>query len=449
MADTRALLDRIAAFRQRLEETPQLQMAVTMPVLTVNPEPVNEGPPKLTARAQRLLLTARDLVQRQRQLGSDTGLEQTNDTLARFHRGTVGLTESAMRLAQQFPMAVESQLHACDGFEFLLQVIEQRIRSLNDALAIRQREEHRRERLIAIYSSLRAGRTMVLNPLVELANEIMDESRGGDRLRFGCPLEAAGADQNVMRFVATHALNTAQVIARLLPHDYEWAAKPILPVIAALVMDIGLLNVPSSTLFSKQVFTVSDRRVIEAHSRESAAIVRTLLPDSGPLADIVQAHHERPDGTGYPNGLRGDAIPTLARFLHVADIYAALVTARPHRPAMDSRAALTEVLVMAEQGRIDRDFAEYLLNLSFHPVGTVVELVDGRLGVVAANHGRRVDLRATSRPVVAVLSDADGSVKPRPEFVDLAATDRGGILRSIPKAEYTAKLSEWYPDLCV
>jgi len=45
--------------------------------------------------------------------------------------------------------------------------------------------------------------------------------------------------------------------------------------------------------------------------------------------------------------------------------------------------------------------------------------------------------------------DSDGSVRQRPEFLDLAAADRGGILRSIPKSESRTKLSEWYPELCV
>lgn len=48
---------------------------------------------------------------------------------------------------------------------------------------------------------------------------------------------------------------------------------------------------------------------------------------------------------------------------------------------------------MAEQGQLDRDFAEYLLNLSYYPVNTVVELTDGRVGVVVANHANRLDPR--------------------------------------------------------
>ena len=116
---------------------------------------------------------------------------------------------------------------------------------------------------------------------------------------------------------------------------------------------------------------------------------------AGPLAAAVATHHERADGTGYPNGLTGADLPALGRLLRVADVYAALNEDRPHRPALDPRAALTEVLLMAEQGQVDRDFAEYLLHLAFYPVGTLVELTDGRTGVVAANHPNRLDPRAS------------------------------------------------------
>lgn len=440
MADTRALLDRITAFRQRLETPVGPKAVVTAP----EPAPAQAPAPKLTARAERLLTLARELIANQKQLAA--GLDVT---LAAYHRATVGLTESAMRLAQQLPAEVEAQLVACEGLEHLLKVIRQRNDSLQQAAKLRATDTRRLERLASLLTLLRTGRPGTLNPYVDLANEILDESRAGSRLRLLEPLDAAGHEQSVVRYVAAHGLNVAAIIARLLPHDFEWAAKPILPVLAALVMDVGLMGVSPGTLFKHDALTVPERRAIEGHPREGSDLIRKSLPDGGPLADIVLAHHEKPDGTGYPLGRTGDHIETLARFLSVADTYAALVTARPHRAALDTRAALGEVLVLAEQGKLDRDFAEYCLNLSFHPVGTVVELVDGRLAVVAANHGRRADTRTGTRPVVAVLTDPDGSVRPRPEFLDLASADRGGILRSIPKSESRSRLAEWYPELCV
>jgi hypothetical protein len=161
----------------------------------------------------------------------------------------------------------------------------------------------------------------------------------------------------------------------------------------------------------------------------------------------VIAHHERADGTGYPLGLKGSTAPSLARLIAAADAYAALCAPRPYRPAADTRAALTEVLLMAERGALDADFAEYLVHLSFYPVGTVVELTDGRIGVVAANHPNRMDPRVPGRPVVAVLADSAGELLPRPEHLDLSASDRGGILRGVPAGRTRQVLGHRYPDL--
>jgi hypothetical protein len=128
-------------------------------------------------------------------------------------------------------------------------------------------------------------------------------------------------------------------------------------------------------------------------------------------------------------------------------VYAACCAPRPYRPAGDTRAALTDVLLAAEGGQLDKDFAEYLVTLAFYPVGAVVELTDGRVGVVAANHPDRLDPRAPGRPVIAVLADADGQLLPRPEHVDLSASARGGILRTLPAARRRDILGARYPDL--
>ncbi len=102
---------------------------------------------------------------------------------------------------------------------------------------------------------------------------------------------------------------------------------------------------------------------------------------------------------------------------------------------------------MAEHGLLDRDYAAHLVRLSFYPVGTVVELTDGRVGVVVANHPNPDDPRAPGRPVVAVLASVDGALLPHPEHVDLATADRGGILRAVPADRRRELLGHRYPDL--
>jgi HD-GYP domain-containing protein (c-di-GMP phosphodiesterase class II) len=250
-----------------------------------------------------------------------------------------------------------------------------------------------------------------------------------------------------MRYLASHAVNVAQVTARLVPFNSEWASRPLLAVVGALLIDCGMTAIPIETLARTGGLPQEERRQIEAHAQVGAELILRCFPEIAPLAGAVSSHHERNDGTGYPAGLQGTTIPSLARLFAVADVYAALNENRPFRPARDSRAALTEVLLLAEHGLLDRDAASILVRLSFYPVGSVVELTDGRVGVVVANHPNAADPRTPGRPVVAVLSNPDDTLLPHPEHIDLATADRGGILRSLSAERRRKLLGARYPDL--
>jgi hypothetical protein len=171
-----------------------------------------------------------------------------------------------------------------------------------------------------------------------------------------------------------------------------------------------------------------------------------LLPTGSWLARATAGHHERLDGTGYPAGLRDSQIEPLTRLLAVCDIYAAMCCPRPHRPALETRTALTDTLLLAEQGALDRFQAERLLVLSFYPVGTVVELADGATGVVVATHQDRRDLNALARPVVALLTTSQGQLLPAPRYLDLAECEGRSIVRSLPLAERRELLGRRYPE---
>ncbi len=451
MSDTHKLMERISAFRTRLEEMPRIlpleSSRSVAAAASIRDDRISE-PSQLTGRAYRLLSEAKQLVDQQKAITSDSLMiaSPESDPLARYHKGTISLTDSAIRLAQTFPTSAEAQLRLCDGFEHLLQVIRHRLGILEHALGTRRTDRSRIEHLANLLVRMHERKPVSSSDFLDLADVLIDDARQGQRLRFlSASLEADGLPY----VVAAHAITVGHVLARLVPHDFEWAMKPSLPIVAALVMDVGMLDVPMEVLSKSEPLSVEERRLIERHPHQSAECVRTMMPDTGPLADLIAMHHERLDGSGYGQGLKAEEIPTLPRLLAVADVYAARQTDRPDRPALDSRSALTETLLEAEAGRLDRDYAEYLLNLSFHPLGTVVELTDGRLAVVAATHNSRTNLRASLRPVVAVLANARGEFLPRPEFVDLAASEVGSIVRSVPRSERQEKLGAWYPDLCV
>jgi HD-GYP domain-containing protein (c-di-GMP phosphodiesterase class II) len=97
----------------------------------------------------------------------------------------------------------------------------------------------------------------------------------------------------------------------------------------AFLHDVGKVAVPDAVLLKPGRLTASERAVMQQHTVIGDRLCSglRLLEDVRP---IVRHHHDHPDGTGYPDGLAGDAIPLLARILSVVDVYDALTTERPY-----------------------------------------------------------------------------------------------------------------------
>jgi len=112
--------------------------------------------------------------------------------------------------------------------------------------------------------------------------------------------------------------------------------------VAGLLHDVGKVYVPSEILSKPGKLTNLELGLAKAHAEASYNIVRSIK-FSGPIAHIVWQHHERIDGSGYPQGLVGDQIMLEARILAVADVVEAMVSHRPYRPALGLDKALDEI----------------------------------------------------------------------------------------------------------
>jgi putative two-component system response regulator len=107
-----------------------------------------------------------------------------------------------------------------------------------------------------------------------------------------------------------------------------------------LVHDIGKLSVPESILLKPGPLTPEERKIMEQHTVIGERICAPLRSFRHVLP-IIRHHHEKQDGSGYPDGLKGEQVPLTARILQVTDIYDALTTDRPYRKALSSENALS------------------------------------------------------------------------------------------------------------
>lgn len=121
--------------------------------------------------------------------------------------------------------------------------------------------------------------------------------------------------------------------------------------------DIGKVSIPDSILFKRGLLTEQEWQVMRQHTVRGEEICRPMK-SLAPVLPIIRSHHERWDGSGYPDGLQREEIPLLARILQVADIYDALTTARPYKPAFSHSHAMQIMLEEARRGWRDAQLVE-------------------------------------------------------------------------------------------
>jgi HD-GYP domain-containing protein (c-di-GMP phosphodiesterase class II) len=111
---------------------------------------------------------------------------------------------------------------------------------------------------------------------------------------------------------------------------------------AALLHDIGKFIFPDSILFADRKLTEEEWQTVKLHPEQGAQLVRRI-EGYGPVAEIVNHHHERYEGGGYPTGIAGDAIPIGSRIIAAADTYDVMTSRDSYRRPVSSEAALAEL----------------------------------------------------------------------------------------------------------
>ena len=226
-----------------------------------------------------------------------------------------------------------------------------------------------------------------------------------------------------------HATNTA-VLAIALGEKLGLSKVELSDLgLAAVFHDVGIRGCAPEVIAKQGLLNTRERSLVEQHP---IASVEHLLTErhfnKSVLSRIVVAfeHHRHFDGGGYPRGTRTPDL--FARIVAIGDVYDALTTQRPWRPAFLPDEALA--MMMRESGKqFDPVLLKVFVNtVGLYPVGTLVRLDTGELGVVVYSGG---DAERVSRPVVALLG-ADGKTR---ATVDLAEKSDAGYRRSIVHSE--------------
>lgn len=130
----------------------------------------------------------------------------------------------------------------------------------------------------------------------------------------------------------------------------------------AYLHDLGKLAIPDAILHKPGMLTDDERRVIQRHTTVGYDMLQDLHFLPAETLDLVRYHHERWDGTGYPNGLRQQDIPSTARVFSIVDVYDALTSARPYKSAWTRERALSEIRLQGGR-QFDPQFVETFVNM--------------------------------------------------------------------------------------
>lgn len=171
--------------------------------------------------------------------------------------------------------------------------------------------------------------------------------------------------------------------------------------LAALLHDVGRSKVPQNIMYKPSQLTVKEFEKVKKHTVYGYEMLKTCsqIPDTVALA--AMQHHERLDGSGYPGGMRGEDVGLFARIVAVADVFDALLTDRPFRKAFFPHQAVE--IIVNSSGQFDPDILRvFVENVAIYPLGSVVFLNTGEIGVVVdMNKGRQ------TRPIIRIMYDSD------------------------------------------
>jgi len=131
--------------------------------------------------------------------------------------------------------------------------------------------------------------------------------------------------------------------------------------LAALIHDVGKISVPAEILSKPGRLSANEFELIKMHAQTGHDVLQPIAFDQ-PVAQMVLQHHERLDGSGYPQGLRGEEILPAARMIAVADVYEAMTSHRPYRPGLTQDAAIAELREGAG-GRYDAEAVSVCLRV--------------------------------------------------------------------------------------
>ena len=289
-----------------------------------------------------------------------------------------------------------------------------------------------KQAVTSMFKEARMGKAVDAGNARKLVEEISDSvTRNPGALISLARLKTAD-DYTYMHSVAVCALMIA--LGRQLRLDEALIRRL---GIAGLLHDLGKAMMPLEVLNKPGKLTDEEFRIMKSHPEEGCKLLRESQGVDEITFDVVLHHHEKTDGSGYPKGLKDGEISLYAKMGAVCDVYDAITSNRPYKAGWDPAESLRKMAEWAN-GHFDPTvFQAFVKSLGIYPIGSLVRLGSGRLGIVVDQSPKSL-----LTPRIKVFFSTRSLARIPPELIDLSAP---GCTEKIASREDPANWN--FPDL--
>lgn len=212
--------------------------------------------------------------------------------------------------------------------------------------------------------------------------------------------------------------------------------------IGGLLHDIGKMRVPNEILNKPGRLDDREFRVMKTHVEYSRDILEVTPGINKNALDVAAQHHERYDGTGYPLGLKGDQLSEIGQMATIVDVYDALTSVRVYKGAWQPTEVMRKLVEWSPNHFPTALVHRFVRCLGIYPVGTLVELESGLIGLVVEQHEKNL-----LRPMVQIIYDLNKrAYTSERRLLDLECESSDKIRHAIDPDAYGIKLEAFlYP----